>query len=260
MMLATPRTVSSLRSASTVPERAASGARWVTTTREASPSVLALLADRVDRYAVLGEDRRDLGEHARLVGHVEADVVPRHHVAHGAHGQLGVRGLAGSGGLGELVAADGDEVAEDRGGGGRAARARTVEHQLPGGLGLDEDGVVRLADGGERVAERDHRGVHAGGDGLPVGGALADGEELDGAAHALGGGDVGGGDLGQALAVDVVEAYAGVEGDPGEDGGLGGGVEALDVGGRVGLGVSEGGGLVERLGVAGAGACPSCRG
>src|SRR5690606_9055146 len=39
MMLATPRTVSRLRSASTVPTRAASDARWVTTTRDASPSL-----------------------------------------------------------------------------------------------------------------------------------------------------------------------------------------------------------------------------
>lgn len=101
------------------------------------------------------------------------------------------------------------------------------------------------------MAERDHRGVHAGGDGIAVGGALADREELDGTAHAAGGGDVGGGDLGDALAVHLPDLHPGVEGDPGEDGSLRGGVEALDVGGGVGLGVTEGGGLVERLGVPG---------
>ncbi len=101
------------------------------------------------------------------------------------------------------------------------------------------------------MAQRDHRGVHPGGDRLAVGGPLADGEELDRAAHALRGRDVGGGDLGQALAVHVVEAYARVEGDSGQDRGLRGGVEPLDVGGRVGLRVPERGGLVERLGVAG---------
>ena len=178
----------------------------------------------------------------------------------GLTGSCGVRGLARPGGAAELVAADGDEVAEHGGGGRRTARAGPVEHQLPGGLGLDEDRVVRLAHGGERVAQRDHRRVHARGDGPAVGGALADGEQLDGAAHALGGGDVGGGDLGDALAVHVVEAHAGVEGDPGEDGGLGGGVEALDVGGRVGLGVAEGGGLVERLADSRRRWSPSCRG
>ncbi len=103
------------------------------------------------------------------------------------------------------------------------------------------------------MAERDHRGVHARGDGRAVRGPLADGEQLDGAAHLLGGAEVGGGDLGHALAVDVVEAHARVEGDPGEDGGLGGGVEAFDVGGRVGLGVPQGGGLVQSLLVPGAG-------
>ncbi|CAM5730020.1 hypothetical protein SMICM304S_03128 [Streptomyces microflavus] len=102
------------------------------------------------------------------------------------------------------------------------------------------------------MAERDHRGVDTGGDGLAVGGALADGQQFDRAAHPAGGGDVGGGDLGDALAVHVTDLDPGVEGDPGEDRGLRGGVEALDVGGRVGLGVPEGGGLVERLGVAGA--------
>lgn len=110
------------------------------------------------------------------------------------------------------------------------------------------------------MAERDHRGVHAGGHGPAVGRALADGEEFDGAAHAAGGGDVGRGDLGDALAVHLADLHPGVEGDSREDGGLRGGVEALDVGGGVGLGVPEGGGLVERLGVAVLRWCPSCRG
>ena len=47
------------------------------------------------------------------------------------------------------------------------------------------------------------------------------------------------GDLGDALAVHVGGGDPGVEREPGEDRGLGGGVEALDVGGRVGLGVAE---------------------
>ena len=83
MMLATPRTVSSLRSASTVAASAASGARWVTTTSDAV-AVLALLAHRVDGHAVLGEDGGDLGQHAGLVRHVEADVVAGDHLAHRA--------------------------------------------------------------------------------------------------------------------------------------------------------------------------------
>ena len=51
--------------------------------------------------------------------------------------------------------------------------------------------------------------------------------------------DVAGGDGADVLDGDVVEADAGVEGEGGDDGGLGGGVEAVDVGGGVGLGVVE---------------------
>ena len=49
------------------------------------------------------------------------------------------------------------------------------------------------------------------------------------------------------------ERDPGVEGQAGEDGGLGGGVEALDVGGGVGLGVAQGLRLLDGLGEAGAG-------
>ena len=72
-------------------------------------------------------------------------------------------------------------------------------------------------------------------------------------AHLAGRGDVGGGDLGDALAVDVGGGDPGVEGQAGQDRGLGRGVEALDVGGRVGLGVAELLRLLERLVEAGAG-------
>ena len=82
---------------------------------------------------------------------------------------------------------------------------------------------------------------------------LADREQLDDAAHLARRRDVGRGDLGDALAVDVGGGDPGVEGEAGQDRGLGRGVEALDVGGRVGLGVAERLGLLERLGEAGAG-------
>ncbi len=107
------------------------------------------------------------------------------------------------------------------------------------------------------MAPRDHRGVDADGDGaLPVVGGLqlADREQLDDRAHVAGGLDVGGGHLGDALAVDVGGGDPGVERQRGEDRGLRGGVEALDVGGRVGLGVAELLGLLQRLGEPGAGA------
>ena len=61
-------------------------------------------------------------------------------------------------------------------------------------------------------------------------------------------------DLGDALAVDVVGGDPGVERDGGQDRGLGRGVVALDVGGRVGLGVAQRAGVGQGVRVVGAGA------
>ena len=83
----TPRTTSSVRSRSTVDESAASVAVCVTMMRLAAGALAVtggdeLLAHRLDRHVVVGEGRRDLGEHTRAVLDVEADVVPRLGVAH----------------------------------------------------------------------------------------------------------------------------------------------------------------------------------
>ena len=62
----------------------------------------------------------------------------------------------------------------------------------------------------------------------------------------MGEGYVGGPDGGDPLGVDVARDDVGVEGDPGQDGGLGPGVETFHVRGRVRLGVTERLGLSER--------------
>ena len=123
---------------------------------------------------------------------------------------------------------------------------------LPGRLGLDEHRVERPADAGERVRARHHRRVHADDDARSSSDELGDGEQLDDEAHLARGRDVVRRDVGDALAVHVVERHAGVEREPGEDRGLRGGVVALDVGGRVGLGVAERLRLGEHVGVVGA--------
>ena len=66
-------------------------------------------------------------------------------------------------------------------------------------------------------------------------------------------GHVVGGDVLDALVADVVEVHRRVEGQPREDRHLRRRVLAVDVLGRVGLGVAELLGLGERVGVGGAG-------
>ena len=85
--------------------------------------------------------------------------------------------------------------------------------------------------------ERDHRRVHAHAD-LAVD-LLGDREQLHDVAELVRGRDVVGGDVRDALAVDVAGDDARAERDRGDDRRLGRGVEALDVGGRVALGVPE---------------------
>ena len=88
----------------------------------------------------------------------------------------------------------------------------------------------------------DLRGVDAHGNALAAvlaDAALGDRQELDGMADASGLLHVFLGDARDTLDGDVVNADARVEGQRGEDGALGSGVEALDVGGGVGLGEAK---------------------
>ena len=199
-----------------------------------------------------GERLRHRGQHARRVGDVERHVVPGDGLPHRPHGQVRVRGRLRAARAGQPVAGHRHHVAQHRAGRGRAAGAGAVEHQPPRRLRLHEHRVVRPAHPGERVPSRDHRRVrphaHAG----AVGRLLADGQHLHHAAHLARAGDVGRGDLGDALAVHVRGRDPAVERETGQDGGLGRGVEALHVGGRVGLRVAQLLRLVQRVGEAGA--------
>ena len=131
-----------------------------------------------------------------------------------------------------------------------ATRSIAVEHQGTCGLGLDEDGIIGLAHGGQRVLLGHQRGVHAGIDRLGAVltlKALANGQQLDGIAGIIGRGDIRGGDLGNALAVDVLKLHASVEAQRRHDGGLGGGVMALYIRGGIGLGIAQAGSLRQRF-------------
>ena len=81
-------------------------------------------------------------------------------------------------------------------------------------------------------------------------GLLGDGEELDDVAQPPGERDVGRGDAGMPSWYTSPATTRDAERDAGDDGGLGAGVVALDVGGRVALGVAERLGLGQGVGVA----------
>lgn len=69
-------------------------------------------------------------------------------------------------------------------------------------------------------------------------GVAGDAEQFDGVAELAGLGDVLGADGADTLLVHIIGGNAGAKADGGEDGRLAGGIEAVDVGGRVGLGIA----------------------
>ena len=69
-------------------------------------------------------------------------------------------------------------------------------------------------------------------------GVAGDAQQLNGVAELAGLGNVLGADGTDALLVDIVGGHAGAKADGSEDCRLAGGVEAVDVGGRVGLGIA----------------------
>ncbi len=81
---------------------------------------------------------------------------------------------------------------------------------------------------------------------------LGDGQELDDVAELAGHGDVGRRDAGDAFVVHVAGDDGGAEGQGGDDGGFGAGVEPLDISGWIPLGVSELLGVGQGLGERGA--------
>src|SRR5439155_18040577 len=120
------------------------------------------------------------------------------------------------------VAHDLDQVSHHRGGTRVAASAAPVEHELADLRALDEHGVEAVAHRRERVVRRDHRRVHAHRHLVLV--TLGDGQQLHDVPELPGAGDVLGRHIEDALAVDVAGDKGNVEGDGGQDGGLGGGV------------------------------------
>ncbi len=93
----------------------------------------------------------------------------------------------------------------------------------------------------------DHHRVDSHGDLATGHGLLGDGHQLDDMAEPAGEVDVGQGERADALVVDVAGHDLLAEGDRGQDGRLGSGVEALHIGGGVALGEAEALGLRQRI-------------
>jgi hypothetical protein len=215
-----------------------------------------LLAHRLDRHAVLGEGRGDLREHTRAVGDVEADVVARERLPHVDHRQVGVGGLARPAATGHPVAGDGDDVTEDGAGRRVAPGAAAVEHERPGSVASTKTALKAS----RTLASGWLRGIIAGWTRTLTASepsALVTRSQI---ASSLTTQSISLAAWMSPAVTSVMPSRCtsragdpGVEGQAGEDGGLGGGVEALDVGGRVGLGIAQGLGLLDGLGEARAG-------
>ena len=156
----------------------------------------------------------------------------------GQNRELAVDVLRRSGNSSNQVTSHRHQVTHHGGGRRGATRTRAEEHQVPSLASFHEDSVEGTRDSAQRVGGRNQRRMNASRDAVRTG--LADGKQLDDAVHVPSGGNVLPSDGSDALPVHLVAAHARVERQGGQQGRLGGGVISLDVGGRIGLGISLG--------------------
>ena len=153
-----------------------------------------LLDHRVDRDLAVGEDARDVGEHARLVLHAHPQVVARLDLAHRQERQVGeLVGLEREVrhamlGIGGVHARHVDEVGDHRARGRLGARARAVVQRGADRVALHQHRVHHAFDVGDQALRRNQRRVHAQLDARRR--APRDAEELDPVAQLLGVADV----------------------------------------------------------------------
>ena len=132
----------------------------------------------------------------------------------------------------------GHHIADHRGSGRSAASATAVEHEIVGRFGLHKHRVERAVHRSQRMIVGNQRRIHAGRHaGLAV---LHHGQQLDDLVFGGCGGNIVGGDLGDALNRHIVDGHVGVEAKRGHDGRLVGRIVALDVSGRIGFGITLG--------------------
>ena len=116
--------------------------------------------------------------------------------------------------------------------------AGAVIQRRPDRVALHQHRVHRAVDVGDQPPCGNQRRVHAQ---LDAGrGAARDAEQLDAVAEFLGVFHILAGELRDALGISLVELHRYAEGDRRQDGELVRGIDALDVEGRIGLGVAQG--------------------
>ena len=126
-----------------------------------------LLDHRVDRDLAVGEDARDVGQHAGPVVDAHAQVVARLDLAHRQERHVGeLVGLEREVrhamlGVGGVHARDVDEVGDHRAGRRLGARAGTVVQRRADRVALDQHGVHRALDVGDQALRGNQRGMHA---------------------------------------------------------------------------------------------------
>eukprot|EP01132_Coremiostelium_polycephalum_P022260 gene22259-biopygen12545 len=130
------------------------------------------------------------------------------------------------------------QVGDHRRSGRLHAGAGAVEQGGTGSVTVDHHGVHHAIDVGDQAVGRDQCRVHTQ---LDTGrGAARHTEVLDAVAQGFGVVHVGGGQLGDAFGVGLVELQRDTKGDERQDGQLVGSVDAFHVEGRIGFGVTQG--------------------
>jgi len=130
------------------------------------------------------------------------------------------------------------QVGDHRRRGRLHAGTGAVEQGRTGGVAVDHHRVHHTIDVGDQAVGRDQRRVNPQLDARR--GAARHAQVLDTVAQGFGVVDVGGGQLGDAFGVGLVELQRDTKGDGGQDGQLVGGVDAFHVERRVGFGVTQG--------------------
>ena len=210
----------------------------------------ALLDHRLDADAVLAEGAGDVREHRRAIESGEAEVGAAEQIAERdersplqrVRQERERRHAAGA--AAPQLARDLDQVAHHGARGRQLAGPGAVVERRPDGVAGDGDRVHRAVDLGEQTRRRNQGRVDARFD-RPVrvvvanAPRLGDREQLDPVAELARRIEVDRLDAADALGRDVLEGELGAERHRGEQGELVRGIDAVDVGARIRLGVAQ---------------------